>query len=53
MLTCTKELIWVIYCDAEEEIKDISSGNYVSLLEEEKQMLDKSFIDKFEKQLLK
>lgn len=51
LLACTQEVIDLIYYDADGHIRDKSSGNYTSLLEEEKQMLDKSFIDKFEKKL--
>ena len=46
LLACTIELINYIYVDANQSLIDKSAGNYISILKEEKEMLDKSFIDR-------
>lgn len=45
LFACTEEIIFVANTGNREDIMDPSAGHYVSLLEEEREMFDKNFVE--------
>lgn len=48
LLVCTEEIVDISYSSDKDMRYDPSAGNYISILEEEKEMFDKSFINRVE-----